>query len=1038
MATMIDIRPTYEGEAKVWDSFDQNLPDEVIVYNGQEIQGREFDFCLLMNGMGIVIVEVKGWSPDSILDVAGVDNITIAGYDKPQRSPKKQARAYCFRMLNLLNDKLNVSPLIMDVVCYPFLSREQFYEKRLDIVSDESLTIFKEDLKDTVRLCSKLADAYNLNKGKPHAPMNDELIGKIRQHFEPHFHIKSSGGSSAKVVYSVLTMYKGRMKKKQVNELVTGYFAGTKTLLFVDSEDTAESILYALEDELNERKIGIVRNNLTLQGDDETELQLKDNCFRMFNFELYVIEELTRKIAETVVIYEGCCSNEEKELIRWLSKNCSFNAQQFFVEHSAIDKNVFVRAGAGTGKTYSMVSRVSYLCNKYENPIVNLIDDLAMVTFTNDAADNMKIRLKQLFVNYFVLTKNPKYLRYIEDTDFMRISTIHKFARDIIKEMSMHMGLGDNFGITSGDYAKELIYEKYLNQFIEKMEQENKNFINEIRFPLYQFKKMLVDFSNQLYNKSIDVKAIKAHQLGQSPAQMPFFNDIIMDVIVAAEKEYKENLQESNKIDLRETMILLNEVVNLKDREKTHLAYSYIFIDEFQDTDDAQIDSFLKIQKLIGEHCHLFVVGDLKQSIYRFRGASTSAFRHLGATAETWEEHELNTNYRTDSRLLEQMDEIFQGLAEIGLLPYAYATDHLTSRLYAGAADDELLQCVEYHSRQGTQMKTLVELLLKEKENILKLEQQRKLSAEEKTVAILVRKNWQIDAIVKGCKEIDASIEIETKVGGDLYQLDSAMDFGKLLLALTNPDEPMYLANLIESNHINLSMRYQSLHGCDRETQRKQLTDVLDSYLKEKLDKTWWELVMFAQAQPVLVVLKKIYEALKPWQQYSRNPEKQRFYRSNYELLIEKIIKAYSVDYLTLTVIAQSMKINIMTRKQEMARRKEEDVSGIRFLCSTVHKAKGLEYGTVILPFTFQDAEALKEGSCDVNCLNDKVLYSIKVSENQKDTNSNYNAEEESGERLCEEARILYVALTRAIRNCVWMKDVDSRKCKSWSSFLEV
>lgn len=276
-----------------------------------------------------------------------------------------------------------------------------------------------------------------------------------------------------------------------------------------------------------------------------------------------------------------------------------------------------------------MVSRIAFLCNKYENPTENLIDDIAMITFTNDAADNMKNRLKQMFINYFVLTSNPKFLKYIENIDFMRISTIHKFAREIIKGASMQMGLGDNFAITSGDYIKEQIYEKYLNDFIAQKEVDNPNFINEIKLPLYKFRRMLVEFSNQLYNKSIDIKKIKEEELGNAPGLLPFFNEIIMDVIIAAEIEYATKIQESNKIDLREIMIALNDVVNQKDKEKTHLDYKYIFIDEFQDTDDVQIDSFLKIQQLIGRECHLFVVGDLKQSIYRFRGATISAFKRL-------------------------------------------------------------------------------------------------------------------------------------------------------------------------------------------------------------------------------------------------------------------------------------------------------------------------------------------------------------------------------------------------------------------------
>ena len=46
----------------------------------------------------------------------------------------------------MIGDKYNVSPLIFDLVCYPFITKKEYYEKRLDIVSEEALTLFKEDL----------------------------------------------------------------------------------------------------------------------------------------------------------------------------------------------------------------------------------------------------------------------------------------------------------------------------------------------------------------------------------------------------------------------------------------------------------------------------------------------------------------------------------------------------------------------------------------------------------------------------------------------------------------------------------------------------------------------------------------------------------------------------------------------------------------------------------------------------------------------------------------------------------------------------
>ena len=1036
MAVMIDKKPEYKGEAKVWECFSNNLPNEVIIYNNREINGREFDFCILMKNVGLIIVEVKGWLADSIFDVAGVDEIIIQGYSKPEKSPKKQARAYRFGLLNMLNDKFNVSPLIFDMVCYPFISKKEYYEKRLDIASEEVLTIFKEDLEDASKLGNKLLAAFNQCKTIPHAEMDEVLFGKIRQHFEPHFVIKKPLERADQIPYSILSICPGKIKKKEIHDIVNRFFAGTKTVIFVESEDSAESVLYVLEEEFNERCIEAGKN-LKFNNIPKNDFGISDNAFRVFNFELYIVDGLSGLTEDNVVVYEGKCSEDERHLLECLAGKSTFNIQQYGIEHADSEKNILVKAGAGTGKTYSMVSRVSYLCNRYENPIVNVIDDIAMVTFTNDAADNMKKRLKQLFINYYVLTGNPKYLNLIEDTDLMRISTIHKFARELIKESSLQMGLGDNFAITSGDFTKEKIYEKYLNAFIAKKESENPNFINEIKLPLYQFRRMLIEFSNQLYNKSIDIKKIQEVELGQAPGLMPFFNEIIVEVIIAAEKEYEQKIQESNKIDLRETMILLNAVVNQKDKKKTHLDYKHIFIDEFQDTDDAQIDSFLKIQKLIGSGCHLFVVGDLKQSIYRFRGATISAFEQLHATPDKWEEHTINTNYRTDSRLLEIMDEIFKEMGENAWLPYTYESDHLVSNLECGAEEDDLFRCVPYHGKNDELMETLLTLMKQEKDRIVALNQQRDLSVEEKTIAILVRENWQIEAIIKGCKELDEKIEIETKVGGDLYQLEPTMDFCKLLLALSNPDDPVCIVNLIESNYIYGSILYQGLQNCEKKEQIIQLTSILDRYLLERMGKTWSELLSYVRANPILVVLKDIYDNLRPWECYSEEEEKQQFYRSNYDLVIEKIIKAYSVDYLTLNVITNSVQINILTRQQEMARSMNEDAAGIRYLCTTVHKAKGLEYGTVILPYTGQAIDNLKKANTDVNYSKSKLAYSIKVGDNRKDCNSNYDSTEEINQRVCEEARILYVALTRAIRSCIWMKDVDKTGGMNWSRFLE-
>ena len=219
-------------------------------------------------------------------------------------------------------------------------------------------------------------------------------------------------------------------------------------------------------------------------------------------------------------------------------------------------------------------------------------------------------------------------------------------------------------------------YEKYLNDFLVEKQKEDANFAQQLRMPVHKFRKLLMHFSQQLYNKSYGIKELKAENLGTFE-EWPFFNDVIMKVMIPAEKEYEEQIFSKNKIDLKESMLLLNDAVNGAFKEKCSLKYKYLFIDEFQDTDDVQIDSFLKLQNVIKD-TKLFVVGDLKQSIYRFRGATISAFDLIRTDKEKWEEFSLTINYRTDKRLLDKFDAVFSKMGSKGYLPFHKGKDSLT------------------------------------------------------------------------------------------------------------------------------------------------------------------------------------------------------------------------------------------------------------------------------------------------------------------------------------------------------------------------
>ena len=1036
MALMMDNKPTeYKGEALVWEKLSSLLPNDVVVYNHREVvDDREFDFALLIKNVGIMVIEVKGWQAQYIFDVKSPDEIIIEGESKVYGSPEKQARGYRFDWLNFLNDQFGISPVVLSMVCYPFISEKEYRDVRLDVVSSKDFTIFSDDLSTASKLGQKISNAFVKKKPLNSTPFDEGAMAVVRQYFEPSYKAKDEQITEVADAYSILKIFNGNLSESETDDLVNSYFSGTKVITFVKKEDDLNMIVSKIADGFRKRGIISDKGDIRLAEADEVqpEFLCNDNSFRIFNFEIY-IHNLELDTDEVIVV-EGQYTEQQETVLEGVANSTNWNFDQFKVEHAKGNKNILVQAGAGTGKTYSMVSRIAYLCLSRSRFVNNLVDEIAMVTFTNEAADNMKVRIKRYFMNCYILTKNKKILHEIEAVDLMQISTIHKFAKAVLQSTAMEYGLGAEFAISSSEYAKEQVYEKYLNDFLVRRQKEEANFAQQLRMPVHKFRKLLMHFSQQLYNKSYGIKELKAENLGTFE-EWPFFNEVIMEVMIPAEKEYEEQIFSKNKVDLKESMLLLNDAVNGAFREKCGLRYKYLFIDEFQDTDDVQIDSFLKLQNVI-KNVKLFVVGDLKQSIYRFRGATISAFDLIRTDEAQWEEFSLTINYRTDKRLLDKFDGIFSKMGSRGYLPFLQGRDSLSSSIDTFLPAHDLITKLEYEGDEQ-RMDALFAEIERQKDIIKYLSTHHKLTSKDMMIAILVRDNWQIHDILEEAKVRGEFIE--TQVGGDLYQLTPALDLYKLVLALLNPRDPVCLFNLIDSNYIGIDLDIQGLHGLDREVQVSKLIEVLNQYFIGKLNRNWEQIISDTKIQPILMLLRNIYEGCQPWFCYSDNENEQKFYNANYELVLEKIIKTYSVDYLTLNVIEHSMHINIITKQEELARNVENETDDIRVICTTVHKAKGLEYGCVIMPYMGMDIASMKKADLDVYVENDKLAYGIRIGdEPNKKYNSNYDISQEQTERVNEESRVLYVALTRAIRNVVWMKDVKSKSKISWQNLMEV
>ena len=1036
MAKMKDPIPSNEGESIVWTQFKNNLPKNYIVYNSRSIDSLEFDFCVVAENFGLFIIEVKGWSPNFILNVLNSTQIVLKTYEKPVGSPIKQARNYGFKLGQIISDQKNFHPLVMGMVCYPNISKSDYYTKRLDVISSESETIFSEELKDPDLLIDKLMKRYNVNIKTKHDPLDQKKISAIRTFFEPNYDPKDDL-DVLNPGYSRLRILTGKQNQSFAKDIVDEYFSGIKEIIFLNDQQLFDQITSELQTRFLIRNLEPDRNEIKIAKDAEYEIT-EHKIFTIFNFEMFLVDNITDYCESDLLIEEGRVLDKEDEILKSLGTATAFNYQQFKVEHAEVDKNIMVSAGAGTGKTYSMVSRIAYLCNMAVNPVNDIVNDIVMLTFTNDAADNMKIRIKRMFMNYYLLTTNQKYLRYIEDMNQFQVSTIHKFAVTLLRRFCMNLGLGDEFDITSESYERKRIYRKNLNQYIIERRETDRYFANQINIPIYELEDILISFADSLFNKSIDIKQLSEEMMGESIYEMPYFNDLILDVVIPSEKEYSDFIMGLNTVDLRQYMIQLNELVMSKQFSKGVFSYKYVFVDEFQDTDDVQIDTICGLQSVFDDDCRLFVVGDIKQSIYRFRGATLSAFsRVIRKSKGDWAKYSLIINYRTDSRLLEEFDQRFEKMGNAGLLPYSDEGSKLISRLVKEENEEDLIKKIETHYKDT---ESFFCDLFTEVNNQIKrigaIAENKDLSANERTVALLVRYNWQVNDLVTMARNYGISIEIAE--GGDLYRLPPTIDLYKLILALTHSVDPLYLSNLINSNYVSVKADFQVLHGLSKEEKVTFLTQLLDEYFTLRIGKTWRKLVTDFQTRPVLVVLRDIYEKSQPWRMFS-NERDSDHYRMNYECLIEEITQRYRREFLTLNMIEKFLQINITTFQESESRKiPDENSNGIIIKCLTVHKSKGLEYGTVILPYTFDDISKNDSKGVYANVIDDKLVYSLSLDGRTVSHSDYYDKEDEIREMKKEESRILYVALTRAIRNCVWIKNLDSSANLCWAELLEV
>lgn len=1074
------------------------LDDSCVIYRNRPVFGAQFDVCLFAAGVGIIIFEVKGWQPDTIKCVRSGESIVIRTVDEntgtvgeTDENPTAQVRGYVYKMRSKIRQKTGKVPLVYGMSCFPSLTKADYDSKGLEPVCEYEETILKDDLVSKAALFTKLnLSVRNHQDSMRYIPdFTPEFMLRIRQIFESDLKLENQSIEDTdlieitdmpdKAAYSVFAYIPHDVDTpKHIRSLARAYGKGTKLYVAVTNQSDLILIKRAISAVLAEKGLTAKGTNLAINlGEEWTAKDSESNLFSVFGCSAYLVSGSIPEAGYFAVVNGMIVSDAEEKALRAVDACSGFNMAQYLIEHSNIKKNVIVRAGAGTGKTYAMISRIAYICHMSNCSMKEMADRIVMITFTNEAAKQMEEKIKQYFNNYYLLTGDTDCLAFINQIERMQISTIHVYAKKLISMLGIEFGYGNEISVTFGEYKlKQIIAELTDKYIVNKQKHHGSSYVRNLGMPVYQINKSILNMLSRLHNQSVDVAALGTSNfserlLGSVNGEL---HALLADLVPQIEKEADTYFRQENRVHLGTMMSILEMCIQNESNRQRLLNMQtgrpqYMFVDEFQDTDDTQIDALTTIAKLL--QYRLFVVGDVKQCIYRFRGAKENAFEQLDyQNNAAWEIFSLSKNYRTDSRLLDIFHKSFRAMGEKivdseQLLIYVGANDGESGRLigtksFNSSLSDEIFYKKISVSNDEERMRALFEEVERQISLIRKMENKmgRKLPDKAREIAILVRENWQAETIREAGKE-EFGVDVVTNTGGDLYMSEPAFDMLTLINALLHYDEADYLYAFVSSNFIGGGMskaRMYSIRESEKNSWKKSKStdtkqaDVLQKMINMKLAesdekewKDWSSIIRALRTVPVLQILRRIYSMLKPWENYGKDSKRKRDnYRLNVDLLFEELINTLNMDSVSVNSIADVLLANIISQKNVDSREPEGDEKDdILVRCVTVHKAKGLEYGAVILPYCSMPIDRLKRTDMNVSVVNDgflKIGYQIKFEADhtlEVFQNDFYDEQLEKNERMREEARILYVAMTRAIRSFTWIS-LDRVKSVCWQNLI--
>ncbi len=352
--------------------------------------------------------------------------------------------------------------------------------------------------------------------------------------------------------------------------------------------------------------------------------------------------------------------------------------ENFKIEKFKTNKNLFVEASAGTGKTYT-IRKISAKLVRAGIPLSKIL----FLTYTEKAAGEMKDRIRkemqECYDNATDACEKILFAKALQNVDNTVIGTIHSFCKKILHDFAYEANVAFNLE-NANDALK--------NDLIDKMIRDTwRDSIADLDIKNV---KSLLNSSLESWNPEIKFRTLDENSSEKKDEEKFLILKFCSQEFPNLYKEWEKKKIESNTQTFNDMIFTVREAICPQGKspnvptllcKKLRENYKIAIIDEFQDTNQYQWDIF-KTVFLESKENNIIVVGDPKQSIYSFQGADPKEFdrmfTYFNKNAQDFEKVHLDVSFRSTKAVMDCVNLLFDcDKAKKGVIPDGEKINHL-------------------------------------------------------------------------------------------------------------------------------------------------------------------------------------------------------------------------------------------------------------------------------------------------------------------------------------------------------------------------